>query len=87
MGIKRQAIVEFSFLLAVPTMAVATVYDLYRSAGSFSNGDFPILALGFVVSFIVAILTIKWLLRFIKNHTFIGFGVYRILAALLFWFE
>ena len=85
MGVSRESIVEFSFLLAVPTMAAATGYDLLKSAGSFSFSDFYILAIGFVVSFIVALLSIKWLLHFIKNHTFIAFGVYRIIVALLFW--
>src|SRR3989344_8241522 len=85
MGIKRQAIVEFSFLLAVPTMAAATFYDLYKSAGSFSFNEFHLLATGFIISFIVAIVAIKWLLQFIKNHTFISFGVYRIVVAMLFW--
>lgn len=85
MGIKRQAIVEFSFLLAVPTMAAATFYDMYKSASSFSLSDFYILAIGFMTSFVVAILAIKWLLSFVKNHTFIPFGVYRIVIALLFW--
>ena len=86
MGISRQAIVEFSFLLAVPTMAAATAYDLYKSAGQFSFSDFHVLAIGFIVSFIVAIISIQWLLQFIKNHTFISFGVYRIVIALIFWF-
>ncbi len=85
MGIDRKTIVEFSFLLAVPTMAAATVYDLYKSASSFSFSQFHLLALGFVVSFIVAMISIKWLLHFIKNHTFISFGVYRMVVAVLFW--
>lgn len=85
MGVNRERIVEFSFLLAVPTMAAATFYDLYKSVGLFSFSDFPILAIGFVVSFIVALLSIKWLLHFIKNHSFIAFGVYRIIVALAFW--
>lgn len=84
-GLKRQTIVEFSFLLAVPTMAAATFYDLYRSAGEFSFQEFHLLAIGFITSFIVAIVAIKWLLNFIKNHTFIAFGVYRIIVAVLFW--
>ena len=86
MGIKRQTIIEFSFLLAVPTMAAATGYDLLKSAHDFSFDQLGILALGFFVSFAVAILSIKWLLNFIKNHTFISFGVYRIIVAVLFWF-
>ena len=85
-GISRQAIVEFSFLLAVPTMAAATGYDLLKSAGSFSFNQIHILAIGFIVSFFVAMASIKWLLYFIKNHTFIFFGYYRIIAALVFWF-
>jgi len=72
-------------LLAVPTMAAATAYDLFKSAGSFTFGEFHILAIGFVVSFVVAMASIKWLLHFVKNHTFIAFGVYRIIAALAFW--
>ena len=85
MGINRKAIVEFSFLLAVPTMAAATAYDLYKSAGSFSFSQFHLLAIGFAVSFIVAAASIKWLLHFVKNHTFISFGIYRIIVAVLFW--
>lgn len=85
MGISREAIVEFSFLLAIPTMAAATGYDLLKSAGSFSFDQFWLLALGFIVSFVVALLSIKWLLHFVKRHTFIAFGVYRIVVALLFW--
>ena len=86
LGISRQAIVEFSFLLAVPTMAAATGYDLLKSAGSFEIGQFWVLAIGFVISFLVAMASIVWLLKFVKNHTFIGFGVYRIIIALFFWF-
>src|SRR3989344_4944250 len=86
MGVSRKTIVEFSFLLAVPTMAAATIFDLWKSAGSFSLEQFHLLTFGFVVSFFAAILTIKWLLRFIQNHTFVSFGVYRIIIALLFWF-
>jgi len=85
MGISRKIIVEFSFLLAVPTMAMATFYDLYKSAGDFSLSQLHLLIIGFVVSFIVAGASIKWLLHFIKSHTFIAFGVYRIVVALLFW--
>lgn len=84
MGINRKTIVEFSFLLAVPTMAAATVFDLWKSASSFSLGQFHLLAFGFVVSFFSAMIAIKWLLRFIQNHTFISFGVYRIVIALSF---
>ncbi len=86
LGVRRKTIVEFSFLLAVPTMSAATALDLLKSAHEFSLGQMEFLFIGFVSSFVVAILSIKFLLHFIKNHTFIGFGVYRVLIALLFWF-
>jgi undecaprenyl-diphosphatase len=86
LGIKRKTIVEFSFLLAVPTMVAATGLDLMKSGGHFSLEEFNLLLMGFISSFIVALLSIKWLIHFIKNHTFISFGIYRILISLLFWF-
>lgn len=85
-GLKRKTIVEFSFLLAVPTMLAATVLDLFKSAGVFKPGQLISLGLGFVVSFLVAIIAIKFLLAFIKRHSFISFGIYRIIIALGFWF-
>ncbi|RJQ34637.1 undecaprenyl-diphosphate phosphatase [Candidatus Parcubacteria bacterium] len=85
LGISRIAIVEFSFLLAVPTMAAATGYDLLKSAHLFSSDQFLTLAVGFVVSFIVAMLAIKFLLSYVRKHTFIPFGVYRIIIAVLFF--
>jgi len=86
LGIKRKTIVEFSFLLSVPTMVAATGLDLMKSGGHFSLEEFILLLMGFISSFIVALLSIKWLIHFIKNHTFISFGIYRILISLLFWF-
>ncbi len=86
LGIKRAAIVEFSFLLAVPTMAAATGLDLLKNASGFSADQTLTLAIGFVTSFVVAIFAIKFLLAYIRNHSFIPFGVYRILAALAFFF-
>lgn len=84
LGLKRRTIVEFTFLLAVPTMLAATGYDLLKSGSEFSSGQFLYLFSGFVTAFIVAILSIKFLLGFIKNHTFVSFGIYRI-ALVVFW--
>ena len=84
LGIRRKTIVEFSFLLAIPTMAAATGLDLLKSADSFSRSDSVNLALGFVISFVVATLSIKCLLKFIQNHNFISFGIYRIMVAIIF---
>ena len=86
LGLKRATIVEFSFLLAIPTMVAATGLDLVKSAASFSRGDWPILAVGFLVSFAVAFAAIRWFVRFVSHHTFVSFGLYRLAAALLFWF-
>jgi undecaprenyl-diphosphatase len=85
LGLSRTAITEFSFLLAVPTMAAATGYDLLKSAGSFSSGDLPVLVVGFAVSFIVAYVAVKSFLSFVKTHSFTSFGIYRIVAAILFF--
>jgi undecaprenyl-diphosphatase len=84
LGIKRVAIVEFSFLLAVPTMLAATGLDLVESASAFSTDQFGLLAVGFISSFVVAMLAIKFLLAYVRTHTFIPFGVYRILLAGVF---
>lgn len=84
-GLKRKIVVEFSFLLAVPTMFAATGLDLIKNASQFNLNEFYLLAVGFIISFIVALLAIKWLLSFVQNHNFVSFGVYRILAAVLFW--
>ncbi len=85
LGLKRKTIVEFSFLLAVPTMAAATGLDLISSGGRFSPDEFGLLAVGFIFSFITALCAIKFFLKFIKNHSFIIFGVYRIILAGAGW--
>lgn len=84
LGLKRETIVEFSFLLAVPTMLAASALDLFKTGSSFTCSQVGVLITGFVVSFIVALLSIKFLLSYIKRHTFIPFGVYRIIIALIF---
>ena len=76
---------EFTFLLAIPTMVAATGYDLYRSAEAFTLANAQMLAIGFVFSFLSAWVAIKWLMRFIANHDFTLFGAYRIAAAILMW--
>lgn len=85
-GIRRATIVEFSFLLAVPTMLAATGYDLLKNYQSFSTHDTGVLAVGFITSSVVAALAISWLLRYIQNHSFIPFGIYRVALALVFLF-
>jgi undecaprenyl-diphosphatase len=80
----RTAAAEFSFLLALPTMLAATCYDVYKNASAFQGSDWGNLLIGFVVSFLFSIVGIKLLVRFVANHTFIPFGIYRIIAGVLF---
>jgi undecaprenyl-diphosphatase len=84
MGIDRQTIVDFSFLLAIPTMLAATGYDLLKSYKLISSADFGILGVGFLVSFLVAIPAVIFLIKFVKKYNFIGFGIYRIVIAIIF---
>lgn len=83
LGMSREAIVEFSFLLAIPTMLAATGYDLLKTYDQLSWDNTGLLAAGFVSAFVAAYITAPALLRFIKRHTFIPFGVYRIVLALV----
>lgn len=84
-GIKRVAIVEFSFVLAVPTMAAAAGYDFFKNAGGFTASQFHLLAAGFIISFFAALLGVKFLLNLIQRYSFVGFGVYRIVVAVIFF--
>lgn len=84
-GLNRPAATEFSFLLAVPTMAAASALDIYKSREIISHSGFLTLTAGTILSFIFAMLSIKFLITFVKKHDFIPFGIYRIILAILFW--
>lgn len=84
-GLKRKTVVEFSFLLAVPTMLAASGLDLLKNADSFSKDQLGVLTVGFVVSFITALISIRFLLGWIRTHNFVPFGIYRIILTLVFW--
>jgi undecaprenyl-diphosphatase len=76
----RPAAAEFAFLVGIPTMFAATAYEslkLYQS-GSIADENWGDLAVGFVVSAIVAFLAVKWLLRYVQSHRFTAFAWYRI---------
>lgn len=85
LGTKRKAATEFSFLLAVPTMLAATGLDLIKSNFLFSTNEWLMLLVGFIGAFITAFIVVKWFLKYIQTHTFIPFGIYRIIAAALFY--
>ncbi len=79
----RQQATEFSFLLSLPTIIGATVFDLLSMSNLPSNNEWILLVVGGITSFIFATLSIRWLLQFITTHTFTLFGWYRIFAGIL----
>jgi len=83
LGCSRKLAAEFSFFLAIPTILAASLYSLIKSPVNFSFHDLLILATGFLVSFIVAAGVIKFLMNFIKKHSFIVFGYYRIILGII----
>ena len=83
MNLKPGLIAEFSFLLAIPTMFLASVYDIYKSGLNFKRGEIDVLVIGFIVSFVVALIVLKWLINYLKTHSFEIFGWYRIIIGLI----
>ena len=82
-GLSRKAATEFSFFLAMPTMVGAAVYSGYKYRDLFQPGDLPVFAIGFVVSFIFAMIAVRGLLKFIANHSYAVFAWYRFVFGLL----
>lgn len=82
-NLTRKLAAEFSFFLAVPTMAAATGYKLFKGYESLSSSDIKLFAIGNIVAFIVAILAIKLFIGFLQNHGFKLFGIYRIIAGIV----
>jgi undecaprenyl-diphosphatase len=82
-GLSRKAATEFSFFLAMPTMVGAAVYSGYKYRDLFQPGDLTVFAIGFVTSFIFAMIAVRALLRFIGNHSYAVFAWYRIVFGLL----
>ena len=82
-GLSRKAATEFSFFLAMPTMVGAAVYSGYKYRDLFQPGDFMVFAIGFVTSFIFAMLAVRALLKFIGNHSYAAFAWYRIVFGII----
>jgi len=96
-GLSRPAALEFSFFLSMPTMVVATLYDLYKtlkpSRETLAEGNIAplavdahqwvVLAIGFVVSFIVALVVVAWFMRWVRTKGFVPFAIYRIALAIV----
>lgn len=85
MGLGRKTAAEYSFFAAVPVLLLAGVYDLYKGWGTLQRSDGMPYAIGLVVSFFVAWLAIRWLMRLISHHTLEAFGWYRIVLSLVVW--
>jgi undecaprenyl-diphosphatase len=81
MGMDRRTAVEFSFFLSIPTMLVATVYDLVKNASDLGGSDWLILAVGAGTAFVTALLVIQLFLRYISTNSFLPFAIYRIVLG------
>lgn len=83
-GMDRKRATEFSFFLAIPTMFGASALDLVKTDLSvWTSSNTLMLAVGFIGSFITALITIKWLISFVQRNNFVYFGIYRIILALI----
>lgn len=85
-GLSRKASADFSFLLAIPTMLAASGYELLKNIHSFTDQNGIVLMTGFVVSFIVAFITVKVFLKFVESFSLNWFGGYRILFGIFLLF-
>jgi undecaprenyl-diphosphatase len=95
-GMSRASALEFSFFLSMPTMAIATAYDFWKwlkidtdlhRVVVMTNHDVVVLAIGFVVSFLVAYGSVAWFMAWVRKHGFVPFAIYRLIvgAAVLLW--
>ena len=96
-GMSRASALEFSFFLSIPTMAAATCYDLLKAlrakgddalaVGHMSAHQWEVLAIGFIVSFIVAYGSVAWFMAWVRKHGFVPFAIYRIVLGAVVLFE
>ncbi|MGP1450354.1 MAG: undecaprenyl-diphosphate phosphatase [Wolinella sp.] len=86
LGLNRKVAAEFSFLLALPTMFIATGYDLYKNISLFNSENLSMLTIGFIVAFFSAIIAVKGFLGILSRFSFASFGVYRIAIGIVFLF-
>lgn len=83
LGLSRKAATDFSFYLAIPTLIGAGAYSLFKDRALLSWADVPLFGVGLVMSFLSAWLCIRWLLRYIASHSFVGFAYYRIVFGIV----
>ncbi len=81
MGVEKRAAAEFSFLLSLPTMGAAVVYDLFKNRDLLDFGALWEIAVGFAVAFVTAVLVVRWVLSFISRRGYALFGWWRIIVG------
>ena len=96
-GLSRSAALEFSFFLSIPTMLAATSYDFFKTVVShhrsaadaalapltMNNHDWIVLAIGFLMSFVVALIVVAWFMRWVRTRGFTPFAIYRIALGIV----
>ena len=87
LGTTRSVAAEFTFFLAIPVMFGASALRLgkyvFLDGGTFGMNEISIMVVGCVVAFLVSLVAIKWLMGFVRRHTFTAFGIYRIVLGTL----
>ena len=83
MGTDKRSAAEFSFFLAMPTMAGAFAYDLYKNRDVLSAADLPVIAVGFVAAFVMAVIVVRYLLDYVSRHGFALFAWWRLIVGAL----
>jgi undecaprenyl-diphosphatase len=86
MGLSRKSAAEFSFLLAIPTMIIATAYDLLKHRNEMVVDDYFMLSVAFITAFVFALATVKLFVTFVSRHTFTPFAIYRIVVGIIFFY-
>jgi undecaprenyl-diphosphatase len=81
LGIDRKVATEFSFFLAIPIIFIAGIYEVFKNRQDLADSNAFILLVGFAVSFVCAIVVVKWLLKYLSRHSFVAFAWYRIVAG------
>lgn len=81
MGVDKRAAAEFSFFLAMPTMAGAFAYDLFKNRDALSGSDLHLIVVGFILAFLSALIVVRWVLGYVSRHGYALFGWWRIVVG------
>lgn len=85
-GVSRNVAAEYTFLMAVPLMFLACIFDLVKNLDKLGSSGGIELAIGFVTAFLTAYISVLWFLKFLKNSTLTAFSIYRIVLAIVVLF-